>query len=46
MLVHAPTGRIGRIITEGSPCFARNTVDSLTTAGSLKDHGVEVYFEK
>lgn len=34
------------IVTKAISKFARNTVDSLTTARKLKDKGVEVYFEK
>lgn len=34
------------IITKSVSRFARNTVDSLTTIRTLKEHGVECYFEK
>ena len=34
------------LITKSVSRFARNTVDSLTTIRQLKEHGVEVYFEK
>ncbi len=34
------------IVTKSVSRFARNTVDSLTTIRTLKDHGVECYFEK
>ena len=39
-------GKINLIITKSVSRFARNTVDSLTTIRTLKEHGVEVYFEK
>ena len=38
--------KIDLILTKSISRFARNTVDSLTTIRNLKDHGVEVYFEK
>ena len=34
------------LITKSVSRFARNTVDSLTTIRQLKEHGVEVFFEK
>ena len=34
------------IITKSVSRFARNTVDSLTTIRTLKEYGVECYFEK
>ena len=46
-MVHdALDGKIDLIITKSVSRFARNTVDSLTTVRKLKEHGVEVYFEK
>ena len=39
-------GKIQLIVTKSVSRFARNTVDSLTTIRKLKEHGVEVYFEK
>lgn len=38
--------KIDLILTKSISRFARNTVDSLTYIRKLKDHGVEVYFEK
>lgn len=46
MVADALAGNIDLIITKSVSRFARNTVDSLTTVRTLKDHGVEVYFEK
>jgi site-specific recombinase len=46
MVADALAGKIDLIITKSVSRFARNTVDSLTTVRSLKDAGVEVYFEK
>ena len=46
MITDALNGKIDLIITKSVSRFARNTVDSLTTVRTLKDHGVEVYFEK
>ncbi len=46
MIKDALAGKIDLIITKSVSRFARNTVDSLTTVRTLKDHGVEVYFEK
>lgn len=46
MVADALAGNIDLIITKSVSRFARNTVDSLTTVRSLKEHGVEVYFEK
>ena len=46
MVKDALDGKIDLIITKSVSCFARNTVDSLTTVRKLKDAGVEVYFEK
>ncbi len=46
MVSDALAGRIDLIITKSVSRFARNTVDSLTTIRTLKEHGVEVYFEK
>ena len=34
------------VIVESISRFARNTVDSLTSIRKLKEHGVEVFFEK
>ena len=39
-------GKIQLIVTKSVSRFARNTVDSLTTIRKLKEHGIEVYFEK
>lgn len=46
MVTDALAGKIDLILTKSVSRFARNTVDSLTTARQLKDAGVEVYFEK
>lgn len=46
MVEDALAGRIDLIITKSVSRFARNTVDSLTTIRSLKEHNVECYFEK
>ena len=46
MVADALVGQIDLIITKSVSRFARNTVDSLTTVRKLKDHGIEVYFEK
>lgn len=46
MVADALAGKIDLIITKSVSRFARNTVDSLSTIRKLKDHGVEVYFEK
>lgn len=46
MIDDALDGQIDLIITKSVSRFARNTVDSLTTIRELKEHGVEVYFEK
>ena len=37
---------IDMIITKSISRFARNTVDSLPTVRTLKEKGVEIYFEK
>ena len=46
MVADALSGKIDLIITKSVSRFARNTVDSLTTIRSLKEHNVECYFEK
>ena len=46
MVADALDGKIDLIVTKSVSRFARNTVDSLTTVRTLKEHGVEVYFEK
>ncbi len=46
MISHALSGKIDLIITKSVSRFARNTVDSLQTIRNLKEHKVEVYFEK
>mgnify|MGYP002624678588 CR=1 FL=1 len=46
MIDDALAGKIQLIVTKSVSRFARNTVDSLTTIRKLKEHGVEVYFEK
>lgn len=46
MIQDALDHKIDLIITKSVSRFARNTVDSLTTIRELKEHNVEVYFEK
>ena len=46
MVSDALNGKIDLILTKSISRFARNTVDTLTTVRTLKDHKVEVYFEK
>ena len=46
MVGDALAGKIDLIVTKSVSRFARNTVDSLTTIRTLKEHGVEIYFEK
>lgn len=46
MVEDALAGRINLIITKSVSRFARNTVDGLITIRTLKEHNIEVYFEK
>ncbi len=46
MISDALNGKINLIITKSVSRFARNTVDSLSTIRLLKEHDVEVYFQK
>lgn len=46
MISDALTGKTDLIVTKSVSRFARNTVDSLTTIRKLKEHNVEVFFEK
>ncbi|MFA5545796.1 MAG: recombinase family protein [Sphaerochaetaceae bacterium] len=46
MLDDALAGKIDLIVTKSVSRFARNTVDSLSTIRKLKEHKVEVSFEK
>lgn len=46
MISDAINGKIDLILTKSVSRFARNTVDSLTKIRELKEHGVEVFFEK
>lgn len=46
MVADALDGKIDLIITKSVSRFARNTVDTLVTIRSLKEKGVEVYFEE
>ncbi len=46
MIADALAGKIDLIVTKSVSRFARNTVDSLQTIRKLKEHKVEVYFEK
>lgn len=45
MMADAKDGKIDMIITKSITRFARNTVDSLNSLRTLKEYGVEVYFE-
>ena len=45
MIEDALAGKIDLIITKSVSRFARNTVDSLTTIRTLKERGIEVFFE-
>lgn len=46
MIADALAGKIDLIVTKSISRFARNTVDTLTNVRTLKEHNVEVYFEK
>ena len=46
MIEDAMNGKIDLIVTKSVSRFARNTVDCLSTIRTLKDKGIEVYFEK
>ncbi len=46
MVADSLAGKIDLIVTKSVSRFARNTVDSLVTVRRLKEHHVEVYFEK
>ena len=46
MINDALVGRIDLILTKSISRFARNTVDTLTFVRKLREHGVEVFFEK
>lgn len=46
MITDALAGKIDLIITKSLSRFARNTVDTLNTIRKLKEHGVEVFFER
>ena len=46
MIQDALDGKIDLIVTKSISRFARNTVDTLTNVRTLKEHNVEVYFEK
>ena len=46
MINDALDGRIDLIVTKSVSRFARNTVDCLSAIRTLKDKGIEVYFEK
>lgn len=46
MIDDALSGKFNLIITKSISRFARNTVDTLACIRKLKEHGVEVYFEK
>lgn len=46
MIEDAINGKVDLIVTKSIARFARNTVDSLSTIRLLKEHNVEVFFEK
>ncbi len=46
MVADAKNGKIDLILSKSISRFARNTVDTLSTIRSLKEHGVECFFEK
>ncbi|MDR1805587.1 MAG: recombinase family protein [Clostridium sp.] len=46
MVRDALDGKLDLIVTKSVSRFARNTVDSLQTVRTLKEKGVEIYFEK
>ena len=46
MVADALAGKIDLIVTKSVSRFARNTVDILVTVRKLKEHHVEVFFEK
>ena len=46
MVADAKAGKIDLILTKSISRFARNTVDAITTARDLKEHNVEIRFEK
>lgn len=46
MVKDALDGKIDLIVTKSISRFARNTVDFLSTIRRLKEHGVEIFFEK
>lgn len=46
-LIHdALSGKIDLIVTKSVTRFARNTIDAISSVRMLKEHGVEVFFEK
>lgn len=46
MMQDALNGKIDLIVTKSISRFARNTVDSLSAIRKLKEHNVEIFFEK
>ena len=46
MIRHCKKGKIDMIITKSVSRFARNTLDTLTYTRSLREIGVDVYFEE
>ena len=46
MITDAKAGKIDLILTKSISRFARNTIDSLNITRELKQHSVEVFFEK
>ena len=46
MMSDALNGKIDLIIAKSISRFARNTVDTLNCARTLREHNVDIYFEK
>ena len=46
MMSDALNGKIGLIISKSISRFTRNTVDTLNCVRTLREHNVDVYFEK
>ena len=46
MIDNALSGKIDIIIAKSISRFARNTVDTLNNARLLREHNIDIYFEK
>lgn len=46
LIYDALSGKIDLIVTKSVTRFARNTIDAISSVRILKEHGVEVFFEK